>query len=192
MNRIFLWIINITILSFLIISSNVKAETLVIQSGKLAGISGVNVLGYGLYDVEFSNTWQGVLYTESFAVAATDAIYSLFSSGGSFELNYYDRYPANTLGCESYVSCQWLTSYDNLITPSSNTVLGPAFVNLNTTGVDYNNPLLYVYPQTDYSTINHANWTPVSSVPIPNAIILFSTAMLGLRRLCCKAAPLRG
>lgn len=154
------------------------AATMVLQQNYyLLGITEVNVSGYGLYDVTFSNTWQGETYSQPFSIAATNALLALFSPGGQFDQNYRDSHPALTEGCESLASCQWLTPYE-VVTTSSVTVHGPAFVNLDSTSTDYINNSLYVYPNTDYSTINHASWVP--SVPIPAAVTMFAPGLLSL------------
>ncbi len=160
------------------VSASTGAATMVRSGITMQGITEVNVEGYGLYDATFSNTWQGETYSQDFTIAATNALFNLFSPGGEFQLTYWDGTPEVTEGCESHPNCQWLTPYE-LVHFSSDSVHGPAFANWATDSYDTVVASLYANPQTDYTGITHVSWA-VSSVPVPAAVWLFGSGLIGL------------
>ena len=87
---------------FLLYGASVNAAPIGIFDGnsKLTGINGVEVSGYGLWDVSFNEIWQGDVHSTDFAQLASTALHDIFSPGGFLSGTVYDTEPTTkTLGC---------------------------------------------------------------------------------------------
>ena len=169
--------------------SHVQAATLNIDGGGfLLGASNVDI-GGSLYDVVFEDGSCVSLFdgcddpadftfiTEADANAASLALLEqVFIDGG---LGLFDSNPMNTKGCESNFLCVAYTPFDL----SGTSVLAFVAVNFNSSGTDSASGVAWFDAASiNQTTLNStfAIWSPVSAVPVPAAIWLFGTALIGL------------
>ncbi|GLQ01073.1 hypothetical protein GCM10007891_29260 [Methylophaga thalassica] len=175
---------------FVLTTTTVSAASILINSdGKLAGIKGINVSGFGLYDVTFNDVFDYSLGGNSygFVTAAANALYAAFNGDGLLADTVYDQSPELVEGCEGTVSCELTTAYVH----TSGFDTGSYYFFRNTErfefeqeGVGYGQGNLY--PQASRT---FAVWSESSLIatPIPSAALLFAPALLGainLRRKC--------
>lgn len=165
-------------------------------SNNLVGIKGVEVAGYGTWDVTFNDTWQGSVYSIGFARSASTAIHDIFSPGGFLSGGLYDTHTRMINGCTTTGNqCDMVTSYNDTY----------AYRALNPFVKGYfwrNFPYSYnssespetgtIYMQglfntTDGTSYTHLAWDnsqySVSAVPVPAAVIMFAPALLGFMGL---------
>lgn len=162
-------------------TSNVLAATIVTDGTNLTGINGVDVAGT-LYDVTLNDVWTGIsLYDDTFAQNATVALDDLFSDGGALDGSVYDS--ALNFGCENPNDCHWYT-----VTAASSSAIGTwLFTNYGTEHFGADTYRAYgdsiTASLTDGSTnIAFLEWTEsnVSAVPVPAAVWLFCSGLLGI------------
>ncbi len=168
-----------------------SAPVLVTSGGSLIGINGVEVDGYGKWDLTLHQDFTGVLYSEEFSKEASLALLGMFTLDGVFSGTIYDNEASSSLwgpGCStSIIGCSVLTAHTYAPGWGPNTYVGWAFVNLwDIDQPAYEDGLLedlgFYYTAESGSVIftdaMHADWTP-SAVPIPAALFMFAPALLG-------------
>ena len=180
--------------------SVVNAATLNIVGGDLIGASNVDV-GGSLYDVEFmdgtciavfdncDSTSDFVFQTASSAGQASASLLSQVLIDGV--LGQFDTSPQFTLGCTDLSTCRVVTPY--AFTSSMNPLV--AFLVNNSASGDAvfgGSGGFSLNPDQDLvllTNFTYANWSPVSAVPVPAAIWLFGTALLGLTGFRQRKGP---
>jgi len=156
--------------------------------GAIAGISGLAVgndiwnltlVGSPYEDLYSSESGSLLLYDDSFALAATDALTSFI---GSKVLPS----PDNFFGCSYYANCNitTVTYYDML----RNNVRG--YETRVDTNIAYTDSIFFS-SQLDYSNVTYASWTQ-ASVPEPSVVLLISSSLLAfwIVRLNQRLKPL--
>jgi hypothetical protein len=165
-------------------SSSSFAATAIFDTGQLTGINQVDVSG-SLYDVTFNASYSGVTYGDEFSLSAAEALTALFLTGGQFSGDPIDFDPTLTFGCTHESWCS----------------LGTVATQLNATQIvdiytidnwyepfDFFDgsgaiPTARFITSMDASTsFTYADWTlsNVGVVPVPAAVWLFGTGILGL------------
>jgi|GEM_PF-6383637 len=162
--------------------TNASAASIVINSGgKLAGINGININGFGLYDVTFNDAFDYSLGGNSFSFvnAAANALYSAFNGNGVLADTIYDQSPELVEGCEGTVSCELTTLYVH----SSGFDTGSFYFFRNTERFESEQEVIgygqgNLYPA---GSRTFAIWSESSLIetPIPGAAFLFAPALLG-------------
>ena len=183
---------SIVSISLLLVSiSSANAATLNVDvSGQLLGATGVNV-GGTIYDVTFEDTTCALAYSgcnstndltfqsEAAAAEASEALgMQVFVDG---VLGQFDSNPSLTNGCISPALCRVLTPFS--VSSGTNTLFAATFENHSNPAFDVvgrsGNPI-----GTDFSNGSDsvlAVWSPnIGAVPVPAAVWLFGTAMIGL------------
>ena len=172
------------------LASQARAATLNIDAGgNLLGASNVDV-GGSLYDVEFVDGFCATLFngcddladfeftTNADAILASTALLrQVFVDIVIGPL--FDSDPSLTVGCATTV-CDTITPWG---------FSGTAFFSYTIARNDDDEvsdgiiPSGFTGPLTDFSTFSTANfarWSPVNPIPIPAAVWLFGTALIGL------------
>ena len=189
------------VLFLMIYSASSYGATLIVENGALMGATGVNVDGV-LYDVQFIDGTCDALYSGCDSIS--DFPFSNHSNDGTllriamtalFEqvlidspLGNFDSSPALTNGCNVLGGCQINTP----LFPSSSTEFIASFGAVNTTALDqgqvqsldhitagsatYNS--VHQFPEFDQNVF--AVWNQSAVVPVPAAIWLFGSGLLGL------------
>lgn len=181
------------ILAILTASAGIHAAPVAVidTSGVLTGITGVEVAGYGTWDVTFNDLWQGDLYAQDFAQKATTSIHDIFSPGGFLSGSVYDTRPYyNIEGCRDSNHCDTFTVYDDShVNDSISYVRGYFWRNFSGNYPAAESPeTATIYSQgiqspLSLSNVIHASWDNsqyVSSVPVPAAAWLFGSGLIGL------------
>jgi hypothetical protein len=187
-------LVAIAVLGFSIvglISKPSHAATLDLVSGQLVGASGVSFDG-SLYNVEFVDgscfalfdrcdeasdfVFQSSQIAQNALGILLDQVF-LDSVAGAFDSN-----PALTNGCEDADSCRIVTPFkalgnDVLLAGLTNTADGPGQTDAVFPGVFIRSRASGPIPD---SSETFAVWSSVSAVPVPAAIWLFGTALIGL------------
>jgi len=189
------------ILFLMIYSTNSYSATLIVENGALMGATGVDVDGV-LYDVQFIDGTCDALYSGCDSMAdfpfsnpSNDATLLNIAMTALFEqvfidspLGNFDSNPALTNGCNVSGGCQINTP----LFPSSSTAFVASTGAFNTTALDqgrvsfldhltagsavYNS--VHPFPELDQNVF--AVWNQSAVVPIPAAIWLFGSGLLGL------------
>jgi hypothetical protein len=162
-------------------SSSVFAATLQTSGGTLTGATGVNVNGV-FYDVSFvdgscNGLFAGCInsaFTFQSSTSATAAAQALFDQ---VLLGAYDTTTLNTNGCNANTTCSILTPYSHTLPYDALTI---SVWNSPTDAIDQ---LLTTSITPTLSTglssgTVFAVWTP--SVPVPGAVWLFGSGLIGL------------
>jgi hypothetical protein len=182
-------------LALLVLSvSSANAATYVLAGAfgsELQGANGVTVNGLS-YNVEFQDgscvslfdgcnevsdfTFNTAADADTASQALLDQVFNL--------LDTYDTTPLSTRGISYNHGFVW-TPYG---LPSSNTVLVDSMVNFggNTTDTNSCSSACSLAITNDLSSgfDTYAKWTQVSAVPVPAAVWLFGTALVGLVGFC--------
>jgi len=160
-----------------------SSTALVFDNGfNVIGIDNVTVSG-SLYNARFlDGSWDNVrdsiiIRDWSFANSASGALSQMFVNGGSLEGTEYDLTPELVYGCIYPERCMMTTVYqehDEIVDVVS-------FVN----GAEPMYGDYYTAPSRHLRDYNRNNgtwvqWTPVASVPVPAAVWLMGTGLLGL------------
>ena len=182
-------LIGIALLSLYVPPAN--AATLNIAGGQLTGADGVDVNGT-LYNVDFIDgtcvaifggcdaTSDFTFTTSSDAVAAASALLEQVFLGG------YDEFPEATAGCTDAIVCRVHTPYDlisDIVLTLRADNFSPASGNPDLTAGD---GFLSASDLSGNTNSVYARWSPaaVNPVPVPAAVWLFSTALIGLVGFC--------
>ncbi len=177
-------------LAFLI-SCQVNSATLRVDaSGALLGAANINV-GGTFYDVEFRDGTCITLFdgcdqlsdfpflTDADVVEASDALLNevfIDDISGAF-----DSQPDLTAGCNGTPQCYAFTPF-GFGAASNSLLLGYALNNAVANGNDSARSNFSGGTGTDLtsrSSFTYAVWTPIKPVPVPAAIWLFGTALVG-------------
>lgn len=175
-----------------LISGQVNSAILnVDSSGNLLGASNVSFDGE-LYNVDFLDgscfsLFDGCDMNSDFAFQSSQIAQNalgvlltqvfLDTASGAFDTN-----PALTNGCEDADTCRVVTPFvalgnDVLLVGVTNTADGPGQMDAVVTGLFIRSSGSGPIPD---SSETFAVWTSVSEVPVPAAIWLFGTALIGL------------
>jgi hypothetical protein len=189
---------------FLCYSSVSYGATLNINNGTLFGAFDVNVNG-ALYDVEFKDGTCIELYNGCdrrsdfiFSQPEDDGEYGRQASTALLEqvfinssLGAFDTNPVLTNGCNSSKEC-WVLTPIFMNTNSLQTIVAVNTSLISNDGSNLNNDHLLGHSRQklfDSSAVNslpntdkrvYAIWSPVSEVPVPTAVWLFSSGLIGL------------
>lgn len=175
-------------------SAALSAPTQVINNGQLTGINGIEVSGYGTYNLTLNNVWSGNFYDRDFVSQAEDSLVSLYSGSGAFQGTTFDFQPELTTGCDYFAFCSWATALEESGNPLF-PILFSAFLNdfdLSDNdrkhGLVLYNPLNLGVASDGDDKATFLDWTPaVSEVPVPAAAVMFAPALLGFLGLRRKA-----
>jgi len=162
-----------------------QAATVVTDSfGNHTGINGVQI-GASVWNATFldgnfnDNASLPIIYTESFAAGATAALLDLFSAGGEFSQSAIDLHPVDTFGCTGVMNCHFGTAYGVI---SSGLVLYYDMINWG--GADDVFDFSAASWVGEYEVHDNLTWIKwdenISPVPVPAAIWLMGSGLLGL------------
>lgn len=173
---------------FLSVPGQSHAATYNMDNGQLIGAFDVNVEGTS-YDVVFGDGTCIDLFTgcdepsdfpfnESTAILASTAlIEQVFNNGDNFDL-----FPELTRGCTYPLNCLVFTPYA-ISTSFPNSVLIKYALNASGSATDSigNSSDLVYFDEVDHINATYAQWSIVSpsAVPVPAAVWLFGTALIG-------------
>ena len=167
------------------------APVAVLDAGNvLIGINGIEVAGYGTWDVSFNDVWQGDVHDVSFAQNATTSIHDIFSPGGFLSGSGYDIAPFHTIaGCNTSNHCDIFTVYDSAhatdLIPYVSGYFWRNFAGNYAAAESPETATVYMQGiQSPGSTpaVIHASWDNsqyVSTVPVPAAAWLFGSGVMG-------------
>ena len=170
-------IIGATCACLAVVSFNVNAITMydLNSNGDITGVSGLDVGGI---------SWDMTLHDSSFdslyASIGSAALYgSDFSSNASVALLNFinttpDTLPTDFYGCTFVDSCFMVTVYAQETERVSGSGVGVLDGN-----VDYA-AIFTPLRDTDYSNVAYATWAESASVPVPAAVWLFGSGLIGL------------
>ena len=145
-------------------------------TGTITGVTGLEVDG-SIWDM----TLHDGSFDELFATMGTDAIYSnLFSLSATFQLiQFTNSNPISDArllkGCHFEFGCSLYTVYD--YQPAVNAVFAHGDL-VSVLSVDSHTQIV-VAPGTHYTNLAYATWQ-MSSVPVPAAVWLFGSGLIGL------------
>ena len=171
-----------------VVSFSVNAALLTVNEGQLVGATGVNVNG-ALYDVSFMDGTCFALYN-----GCDDSTDFLFSGNTASQaasdalleqvfIGLYDDEPSLTMGCSFDTRCRVLTA-DGVVGGEGDLIHGSFAVNSKkgATQGDTTAGGTFDVLSFDTSTMDNrtmAVWT-VSAVPLPAAVWLFGSGLIGL------------
>lgn len=182
----------ITALTF---NLNVNAAPVAItnSSNILMGINGVEISGYGTWDVSFNIAWDGQAHTKDFAEKASTAIHDIFSPGGFLSGGIYDTNTRLTNGCTATGNqCDMVTVFNdnNAYREILPYVGGKFWRNFPHNYASTESPetaTVYMggaFGLISNSSATHLSWDnsqyTVSAVPVPASLLLFMPALIGL------------
>lgn len=160
------------------LSFNASATTLISNGSEFTGIDDVMVYGkqYNATFVDDIKWLSPKTYTHSFAWEASKVLRDLLSSGGILSNSDFDKNPKKTLGCSYFYHCNMITPYGQ----NSHSVWGEEAVN-RIEGDWWNDTRGFrkMHKGTNYTHKTYVQWTP-AAVPVPGAVWLLGTGMLGL------------
>lgn len=175
----------------LMVSTNSYAATTQVfdGSGQMVGITGIEVSGYGTWDVSLNNFFGGTvpIYDKAFAQLASDALLVLYTGGGLFQGTESDFKSEKNKGCEFAGGCLFVTLYEKII---GSDFYRQAFFNNHREIYDSGDLIgLSHIRNRNYANVTFLDWTQssVSAVPIPAALFMFAPALLGFFGLRRKA-----
>ncbi len=160
------------------LSFNASATTLITNGSEYTGINDVTINGkqYNATFVDDIKWLSPATYTHSFAWEASTVLRDLLRPGGAFSGLDFDINPNKTQGCSNYYQCDMITPYWQ----NSYSVWGKAAVNrLESSWRGDTRGFRKKYKETNYDHKTYVQWTP-SAVPVPGAVWLFGTGLLGL------------
>jgi len=144
------------------------------------GINNVLVDGV-FYNATFVDDFSGnLMVTEDFAQLASTALYDLIKEGGEFSGTTFDYTPSTTVGCES-TACIYTSVFGGGYNGLSN--VSVYSVTNAKQSVDFSDKVSSIGSLRtidDASNMVYVQWTDVSAVPVPPAIWLMGSALLGL------------
>jgi len=169
----------------LMFAGNANAASYVLDAGnQLIGANGVDV-GGTLYNVVFEDgncvtVLNGCdeltdfdFFDTSTALQVSDALLTQVFSNNDL----YDEMPELTRGCVATDRCAIATVYGfDTILPS---LFSGVIVNFEDALGDFTTTL-GLSPTFDYNYVSYARWEVAAVVPIPAAVWLFGTALIGL------------
>jgi hypothetical protein len=160
------------------LSFNASASTLITEGSEYTGINEVTINGkqYNATFVDDIEWISPTIYTHSFAWEASKVLRDILRPGGILSDSDFDKNPMKTLGCSYYYQCNMITPYGQ----NSHSVWGKAAVN-RIEGDWWNDTRGFQkkYKGTNYDHKTYVQWTP-AAVPVPGAVWLFGTGLLGL------------
>ncbi|WP_417511937.1 hypothetical protein [Methylophaga sp.] len=157
----------------------------------MTGVNGVEISGYGFYDVTFNKVFNmntAGLGSE-LAYAATQTLWGLFSGAGVLSNSLYDYNPNTVSGCDMETYC--IFKIKENYSPGSSQSSFWMFENKDAAN-DIRDGIAghigamptYMYPGTTY-----AEWTESSLIatPVPASLFLLAPALMGAIGLRRKA-----
>lgn len=185
-NYKFFAVISIFYVSTSVFSGAYASPVITELGNKMVGIKGIDIAG-SVYDLSWGTTWGGEMESQAFAIDSARALLGLFAEGGVFHGTVFDLDPLKTAGCTNTTSCRFRTVY-SLASTDPDEWNGISFSNrynandiFDTTGSFFNQPLSVL--QFDANDAVYARWsevTPPSAIPIPAAIWLMGSGLIGL------------
>jgi hypothetical protein len=166
----------------LMVSTNTYAATTQIfdGSGQMVGITGIEVSGYGTWDVSLNNFFVGTvpIYDKAFAQLASDALLVLYTGGGLFQGTESDFKSEKNKGCEFAGGCLFVTLYEKL---NFDWYRMAFFQNKHEVYDSIDLIGLNHIQNRDFANVTFLDWTQssVSTVPVPAALFMFAPALLG-------------
>ena len=159
----------------------------IVQGGELVGLTNINVVGYGLYDVSFNNQFQNIFYEQNFVLAAGAAGISLLGEGGIWDDSFFDLNPDKTKGCSGATSvCEWVVAVGPF---QPGLILAGVLQNFGGNNDASDTAFPTIASSISSASSTYLDWTPskVSEVSVPAAFFLFAPALLGFLGLRRKA-----
>jgi len=162
---------------------------LIVDSGKLIGATGIEVVGFGTFDVSFedgscADLFSGCDQLSDFEFNSFDQVRAagqalLDQVFIDSELGQFDSNPTLTNGCEDDNKCISFIPYKFL----DNWVMGKTIINANSEGGDkhsYTTNLGIEQSIANRSNTTFALFTKVVEVPTPATAFLFGSALIAL------------
>jgi hypothetical protein len=166
-------------------TSSSMAATAVFKDGAFIGINKIHLEGYGLFDVNFYDSYNDVsIYNRDFVGVATRALHREFIIGGAFYLEDIDTIPPLTFGCSYGFQCSMTTLMPNL--PGYTGLSHGLLVNSHGGRVSGNyfnfRTKTSAYFDIFADRYTFLEWTDsnISTAPVPAAAFMFAPALLGL------------
>jgi hypothetical protein len=174
----------LAVIFFTFYSFNVRSATLVTDAnGILTGVNGVEISGYGFYDVTFNNVFNTSTpgLGSNLAYAATQTLLGLFTGAGILSNTLYDYSPNTVGGCGYDGFCVFYTKENYTLGSSTSSFW--MFENKDAAN-DIRDGIAGhigaiatgVYPGRSY-----LEWTESSLVPtpVPASLFLLAPALMG-------------
>lgn len=183
------WVCLIAVCSLIAIKSAYAATLVVDGSGNLLGANGVDVPGVGTFNVIFDNgtcisLFDGCNDAGDFAFSSqTDAETAALALLNSVFLDVaegqFDSDPPLTNGCSFLTVCDAVIPYGNTSSPPDSVLV---IFTINGDGDTFTDDILStsIDRSSDLSDHSNATWAVFSPVPIPAAVWLFGSGLIGL------------
>lgn len=184
----FRFIRKVCLATVLLVATNSQAG-LIVDSGELIGATGIEITGFGTYDVSFedgscADLFSGCDELSDFAFNNLDQVRAagqalLDQVFVDSDLWLFDTDPALTRGCEDETKCIAFIPYKFL----DNWVIGKNLINANIEGGDkpgYATNLGIDQSIAVRSNTTFAVFTKVAQVPTPPSVLLFGSALIVL------------
>ncbi len=174
--------IQITAIIFALMFTSTAMSSAFIEAGDaVTGISGVVIDG-DTYDATFHNTLASAdefVYSEAFALSASNALLDLFTGSGQFQGTEPDLVTDVIVGSELDFAALITTIYE---VDSNNEAFAWSFVNKGSTAdpLDEVGITQSFDPTLNSPSFAFTEWTPVSTIPVPATVWLMATGLLGL------------
>lgn len=181
----------IIFLSFLGWFNLVSASTLNIDGlGNLVGVSGLDING-DIWNASFIDgsyldvDSQIMVFSEQFAEEGSRALALAINDTSVNPI--YTTTPSSTLGCESIVSCNYITITGETATGG---ILYKSFVNLDGSTSDGLMSASFTNLTVNRNYETYVSWEPVAAIPTPAAVWLMGSGLIGLVGMRKKSAKL--
>lgn len=175
MKKIISRILSVVLLTYSVMSFSSSIVT--DSNGILTGFSDVIIQGTSYSGTLHEFYDETHLQSESFALAASNVLLDMFNSPPIFE-GVYDFNKDLIFGCESNTHCHIATPYN--LDVSGNSTKSWSFLNnyefFNANNIHKFNGLLH----GNYDNLTVVEWTATSTVPVPAAVWMFGTGLIGL------------
>lgn len=174
-------------LSFSTAVSAAPMPGVVIDNGELVGLTNINVVGYGLYDVTFSSQFQNIYYEQNFVFSAGAAGMALIGENGPWDDTFFDLNPEKTRGCSGAISvCDWVVAVGPF---SQGLIMAGVLKNYGGNDDAQDTAFPTIASSLGSPSTTYLDWTrsQVGQVPVPAAAFMFAPALLGLLGLRRKA-----
>ncbi len=163
------------------------SAVLVYEGTEWIGIDGVNVQGKTYNARFYDGSWDEVggaigLVPESFAASASSVLLHLFSGSGAFQGTQSDLTPDVARGCSFEGLCLLFTSYEIVDNPILPPLIGSFLINHpeDTGDADRLGLTGWLSIDDSYDNVAFVGWNEVTHVPLPAAVWLMGSGLLGL------------